>query len=376
MRHIRTLPVLAPPSLAAVVLGLILAAGTAQAQAPVCPGPLVGLAGAVAFDEPLNEPDRLGLSRAIAKALRRPAGWPEKQIAAAPRCVIGMLDTGGEPQDILAGVEPAPLRWVRSDARKLTVFLVAGAEEGAVQPYYLMAKGPARTFVLRVYEGAPAEDDVRRDLGLGLEGHITPVAMYDPVGGAVSLFWPTRSGLTAFLAGPVATEARPATFIGPDGRYFTPTRRAALQMAGSGMLCPDVAGGLTRGVLKVNNGDMAGLDLACDYSQGAATLQLYVTRKQDRDPSGVFDTVVREVTQQIPEAHTAGDLIPRGVAGQLTYGQTWTIPGNTATGVWVGERGGYVFELRGAWPPEGAEAVRQALLNLQAAMTVVAAGSR
>jgi hypothetical protein len=66
MRHIRTFPVLAPATLAAVAVGLILAAGATQAQAATCPGPLVGLAGAAVFDEPLNEPDRLGLSRAIA----------------------------------------------------------------------------------------------------------------------------------------------------------------------------------------------------------------------------------------------------------------------------------------------------------------------
>jgi hypothetical protein len=292
-------------------------------------------------------------------------------MAAAPHCVIGMLDTGAEPADIAAGSDPAPLRWVTSDARKLTVFLVAGAQEGSVQPYYLMARGPERSFVLRVYEGTPAEDEVRRDLRLGLAGQITPLAMYDPVGGAVSLFAPTRSGISAFLAGPVPTEARPATFIGPDGRYFLPTRLAALRMAGSGMLCPDVAGGLARGVLKVNNGDMAGLDLACAYSRDAATLQLYVTRKQDRDPALVFETVVGEVTQQIPEARRTDDLIARGLAGQLTYGQTWTIPGDAATGVWVGERGGYVFELRAVWPSEAADAVRQALTTLQGAMTAV-----
>ena len=321
-----------------VVVGLLLAglAGTASpalARAPACAGRLIEAVGQpLDLKTPLDEPNRLGLSFGVAVGLddsENPAGlWPRDTIQAAPACVIRTFEAAGKHFTLSGGLDRVPPRFAVSDTGETLALTILPSiseayamqrtgTEGIVEIQHfisaLVLLRPTRVFVLKLYDGLPADDALIENMKAAAARTLPVLASFHSTSRAVSLNLPTISGRDAFFLRP-PTPDNPAVVTAADGQFFHRGEDGAVTMLASGMVCPAIQDGFSRDDMLVVDTSERGMDLACRFFGDAAWFSTFVTRFEDgRSEQAQFDDYLAQSRKAAPPAgEIVTDKIPRG----------------------------------------------------------------
>jgi hypothetical protein len=140
-------------------------------------------------------------------------------------------------------------------------------------------------------------------------------------------------------------------------------------MAGSHLPCPAVLGELKLRTLTVTNGDRRALDLGCAYDAGDVELLVEVRPAANSTAQSWFDVLMADARTTFPKMTLASSDVPTGEKNPLSYGQSWILDGEArGAGVWTGQIGGYLIDVRGQWPADGARTITNALVAWEAAI--------
>lgn len=345
-----------------LVLGLATLAAQPSAAAPACATALVEGGIAINHVTPLSDLDRDTLLSGLHSALNDPTGrydWPDPQVAAAPSCEVGVFEADGASWTLTGGRAPAPVRWAKAPGRSDYLFLAAGAGLGARQTFYLVGVNGENHYVFRAYLGAPDQAALIEDMKRLLTGQLSPLAIYDRPGEAITLVPATASGAQAQIFG---TGAQPASIYGADGHFFGDADDGGYQMRGSGFVCRRALGGQQRSRLIVVNRNDTQLDLGCGFNGVRSWMTIFVTRIPDPGPmQGVFDQRTRDALRS-----TGVSGAPENLPLAMEFGQTWTDPRGVRQGLWIIRQGRYVVESRATFAPADQPAIETAVSQLAA----------
>jgi hypothetical protein len=320
-----------------IIVGLVFAglamASPALAEAPACAGRMVEAAGQpLDLKTPLDEPTRLGLSFSVAVGLddsANPAGlWPRDTIQAAPACPIRTFEAAGKRFTLSGGLNRVPPRFAVSDTGEILALAILpsipeayamqrSGLEGTMEIKHSIAAlvllRPTRIFVLRLYDGLPADDALVEDMKAAAARALPVLASFHSTSRAVSLNLPTISGRDAFfLRQP--TPDNLAVITAADGDVFRRGEDGAVTMVASGFVCPTAQGGFSRDDLLVIDTTDGGKDLACRFFGDAAWFSVFVTRFDDgRSEQAQFDEYLAQGRQAAPPVgEIVIDKMPHG----------------------------------------------------------------
>ncbi|HWW25233.1 MAG TPA: hypothetical protein VNZ85_04975 [Caulobacter sp.] len=321
-----------------IVVGLLLAglvgtASPALAQAPTCAGRLIETIGQpLDLKTPLDEPTRVGFSFGIAVGLDdslNPAGlWPRDTIQAAPACAIRTFEAAGKRFTLSGGLGRVPPRFAVSDTGETLALTILPSiseayamqrtgTEGTVKVEHfisaLVLLRPTRVFVLKLYDGLPADDALIEDMKAAAARTLPVLASFHSTSRAVSLNLPTISGRDAFFLRPPGPDNL-AVITAADGQFFHRGEDGAVTMLASGMVCPATQDGFSRDDMLVVDTTDRGMDLACRFFGDAAWFSTFVTRFEDgRSEQAQFDEYLAQGRQAAPPVgEIVTDKMPRG----------------------------------------------------------------
>jgi len=369
-----------------IVIGLLLAgmaASPALAGTPACADRLIEAVGRpLDLGTPLDEPTRLGLSFGLTIGLddsSNPAGlWPRDTIQAAQACPIRTFDAAGKHFTLSGGLGRVPPRFAVSDAGEtlaLTILpsiheayaMQRGGMEGTVEVKHpisaLVLLRPTRIFVLKLYDGLPADDALVEDMKAAAARALPVLASFHSTSRAVSLNLPTISGRGAFLLRP-PTPDNPAVITSADGTVFRRGEDGAVTMVASGLVCPAAQGGFSRDDMLVIDTTDDGRDLACRFFGDAGWFSTFVTRFDDgRSEQIQFDDYLVQSRQAAPPVgEIVTDKMPRGGLRAV-----WRDVRGQRQEMWLLRLGRWYVQIRITTDParaDGIDAAATAILDI------------
>ncbi len=339
-----------------------LLAGAAAAQP--CAGPLSGGGQPWALPDVLSEGQRMAVSKVAAEALRKPT----PDLTRASRCVSYELAVEGETINVMAGDGDTPIRWMKSEVQGMTIYLTSQDDGEGGKDYLLLARNEAGDFLFQLYTGEPSESVLRKDLLGLLDGSSAPIALYDRVGDAVTLFRPSQSGLMSHIFGPTPKGEKPAKLYGPDGRYFLATGSRAPRLASSGFVCPETLGEFRLGALSVHNGEFEHLALQCDYGADELGISLYAIRRPSETAQSWFEAALPEARRAFPTAKIDPGPVPVGGRNGFEFGRIWVLDTGGVAGLWTAQLGEHIVEVRGRLAYDKMKVAGAALSRLNKAL--------
>lgn len=134
--------------------------------------------------------------------------------------------------------------------------------------------------------------------------------------------------------------------------------------------CPAAFGDFTRDRLHVY--DTYGLDVDCNYADGSGgEITLYMTKHPNDDPDADLENGKGAILKHMPDA------VPLAAADQATFPSTMAFShflyairgGRMHTGVWFGNAGDWVFEIRATYAADRQTAVFDTLSRMSAHLT-------
>lgn len=369
-----------------LIAGLLLAglaataASPALAQAPTCSDILLKGGGApIVLSAPLDEATRLGLSFSLAIGLddsQSAAGlWPRDTIQTAPACPLRAFDAAGKRYTLSGGINRVPPRFATApngDTLALTILpsipegyaIHKRGAEGNVEVKRpisaLVLLRPTRFFVLKLYDGQPADDALVEDMKAAATRSLPVLASFHPTSRAVSLDVAVASGRQAFFLRPPSVGTT-ALITGPDGDLFKAGVDGALILPASGFVCPADANGFSRGDMLVIDPADGGSDLACRFFGADSWFSAFVTRFDDgRSEEQQFKIYLAQGQQAAPPVGEVKiDKLPRG--GRRAV---WTDAEGQRQEMWLLRLGKWYVQLRVTATPGDAAAVDAAATAL------------
>lgn len=351
---------------------MLLAAPAAEAA---CTDPLPGPGVPVSVPDVLPEDERQALSAAVYLALSDDSGrtdWPWPEIEAAPPCPISTFQVDGVTWTVSGGDGAAPRRWARATGVEEYYFLAQGPSlsesaawlktrrqgtAGGRSATFLVGTDGLMQYVVKIYDGAPDPRRLAADLADAISGRVSPVAAFDPTGNAVTVGRKTDSGLTAELFRPaLVAPKRPATLLGPDGRFFTPLP-GGVRLRGSDVICADAYGPFVRGRTTVLSPEDETLDLGCSLYSEESWISVFTTRlADDSGDKAMFRTTIRATQADTGVKRRPVESRPtRG--GLMRAGAIWVDRDDMGQGQWFIRRGEYVVEVRATFRLNETDAV-------------------
>lgn len=324
--------------------------------------------------EPLSEAERVSLSTAVYEALRSPPRGhrPESLIDDAPACPLGSFKAGDTTLTLFGGVAPFPTRWAASADGRAVYYLVAGSSGSELRqlgakgtPHLLVAAYDSLRMVLSVFDEAPSDATLKAAIADSMsDPEFAPLAKFDTVGDAVTLYRETRSGLGAQLFGAPPSGERTAEIDLPDGRYFTPGPSGQTQMHEPDLPCPFELGKLTTRRLLVVDGRDETLDLACQYRSDDAFVSIFVQRLPDATLKREFESRRAGMKEDYKRPKDTAQLV--GVKGptRFEYGASWLGEDDRAGGIWMARKGDFVIEVDATWNVDSYRDARDAIQRI------------
>jgi hypothetical protein len=254
--------------------------------------------------------------------------WPRDTIQAAPACPIRTFEAAGQRFTLSGGFGRVPPRFAVSDKGETFALTIlpsipeayaiqqAGAQ-GEMQVNHpisaLVLLRPTRIFVLKLYDGLPADDALVEDIKAAAARTLPVLASFHSPSRAVSLNLPTVSGHDAFFLRPPSPGNIPL-ITAADGDLFRRGDDGSVIMTASGFVCPAVQDGFSRDDMLVIDTTNGGSDLACRFFGDAAWFSAFVTRFVDgRTEEAQFKAYLAQSRQAAPPAgEVAIDKLPRG----------------------------------------------------------------
>ena len=356
------------------------AASPALARAPTCSDVLFkGGAAPIVLSAPLDEPTRLGLSVALAVGLddseNSEGVWPRDTIKSAPPCPLRTFDAAGKHFTLAGGTDRVPIRFAtepNGDTLALAVLpsipeayaLYKAGTNGDVEVKHpitaLVLLRQTRYFVLRLYDGQPADDALIEDMKAAASRTLPVLASFHPPSRAVSLDVIVASGRQAFFLRPPGAGGT-ALITGPDGDLFKGEADNAVMLPASGFVCPGDQSGFSRGDMLAIDATDGGSDLACRFFGRDGWFSAFVTRFDDgRSEDAQFKTYLAQGRQAAPPAGAVTtDKLPGG--GQRAV---WTDAQGQRQEMWLLRLGKWYVQLRITTAPSGAAAIDTAASGL------------
>jgi hypothetical protein len=367
----------------ALFTSLVTVVSPALAAPPTCADrPIEAVGKPLELTAPLDEPTRLGLSFGLAIALddsENPEGlWPRDAIKAAPACPLRTFEASGKRFTLSGGLERVPPRFAvanNGETLALTILpsipeayaIQRGGAVGAIQVSHpisaLVLLRPTRIFVLKLYDGLPADDVLVEDMKAAAERTLPVLASFHSPSRAVSLDVATSSGRQSFFLRPPSPDNL-AIITGPDGDLFRRGDEGAVVMSASGFVCPAKQDGFSRDDMLAIDPTGAGGDLACRFFGDKSWFSAFVTRFEDgRSEEKQFQAYLDEGRKAAqPVGKVAIDKLPHGGRRAI-----WADAQGHRQEMWLLRLGKWYVQLRITGDPDDTaaiEAAASALLDL------------